>query len=102
MLEMAIIAYFHRLTALMLGTLSRVVDEADDDTGSDDDARQNSTANDKVPGIVFVASEDMARMGLDIWSEADRRFVKELVDFYWGRKAEVQGARVECCGVRIC
>ena len=102
MLEMAIIAYFHRLTALMLGTLSRVVDEADDDTGSDDDARQNSTANDKVPGIVFVASEHMARMGLDIWSEADRRFVKELVDFYWGRKAEVQGARVECCGVRIC
>lgn len=104
MLEMAIIAYFHRLTALMLGTLSRVVDDADDDAGSDvDEQRQrNPTGNDKTRGVVFVASEDMARMGLDIWSEADRRFVKELVDFYWGRKAEVQGARVECCGVRIC
>ena len=99
---MAIIAYFHHLTTLMLGTLSRVVDKVDNDTGSNDDKRQNSTANDKVSGIVFVASEDMARIGLDIWNEADRRFVKELVDFYLGRKAEVQSAKVKCCWVKIC
>lgn len=104
MLEMAIIAYFHRLTGLMLGTLSRVVDEADDDAGSgEEDAGQaaEEPGARTDPRAVFVASEDMARMGLDIWSEADRRFVKELLEFYWGRAAEVQGARVECCGVRI-
>lgn len=108
MLEMAIVAYFHRFTVLMLGTLSRVVDAAEDE--EEDDMEQD--ANDaqflrgggqrNSNGDVFVSSEDMARMGLDIWSEADRRFVQELVEFYWGRKAEVQGAVVECCGVRIC
>lgn len=108
MLEMAIVAYFHRLTVLMLGTLSRVVDAAEDD--EDDD--MDHVANDAQllrgggqwgsNGDVFVSSEDMARMGLDIWSEADRHFVQELVEFYWGRNAEVQGAVVECCGVRIC
>ena len=40
-------------------------------------------------------------MGLDVWSQADREFVEELVALYWGRRAEVQVARVECCGVRI-
>lgn len=105
-LEMAIIAYFHRLTCLMLGTLSRVVDAADDDGGSgEEDEGQTAGQSGRLERevrAVFVASEDMARMGLDIWSEADRRFVKELMEFYWGRTAEVQGARVECCGVRIC
>lgn len=108
MLEMAIVAYFHRFTVLMLGTLSRVVDAAEDE---EEDVMEQD-ANDaqllrgggqrNSNGDVFVSSEDMARMGLDIWSEADRRFVQELVEFYWGRKAEVQGAVVECCGVRIC
>lgn len=105
MLEMAIIAYFHRLTALMLGNLSRVVDAADDDAGSGDEDEGQGAEQPAPTGrdakAVFVASEDMARMGLDVWSEADRRFVKELVEFYWGRTAEVQGVRVECCGVRI-
>lgn len=105
MVEMAIIAYFHRLTALMLGNLSRVVDACDDSADSADEdegpAAEQPGGRGRDPRAVFVASEDMARMGLDIWSEADRRFVKELIEFYWGRTAEVQGVRVECCGVRI-
>lgn len=107
MLEMAMVAYFHRLTVLMLGTLSRVVDAAEDD---EDDVVQEGNDTQLLIGAgprgskgdVFVSSEDMARMGLDIWSEADRSFVQELVEFYWGRNAEVQGATVECCGVRVC
>lgn len=107
MLEMAVVAYFHRLTVLMLGTLSRVVDAAEDD---EDDIVQEENDSQLLRGAgqrdsngdVFVSSEDMARMGLDIWSEADRRFVQELVEFYWGRNAEVQGAAVECCGLRVC
>lgn len=96
--EMAIIAYFHRLTALILGTLAQVVDAGN--TGNDqDEAREGNADREEV---VFVESEDMRRMGLDVWSEGDRRFVEELLEFYWGRKAEVQGGRVECCGLRIC
>lgn len=91
----------------MLGTLFRVVDAAEDD--EEDDMEQEASDTQLLRGgqrnsngEIFVSSEDMARMGLDIWSEADRHFVQELVEFYWGRKAEVQGAVVECCGVRIC
>ena len=104
--EMAIIAYFHRLTAEILGTLAQVVDGADGGEGEDDVPAGEGTegeAKDRNAELppVYVGSEEMVRMGLDVWSESDRRFVEELVEFYWGRKADVQGGRIECCGVRI-
>jgi hypothetical protein len=91
--EMAIIAYFHRLTALILGTLAQLVN-----AGNNADEGEEGAGDE----VLFVGSEDMGRMGLDVWSEGDRRFVEELLEFYWGRKAEVQGGRVDCCGIRIC
>lgn len=110
-LEMAVIAYFHRLTALILGTLAEIIDASNDDDDGRDGEREEQEEQ-RLNGVVdecrrdkeavFITSEDMARMGLDIWSEGDRRLVKELVDLYWGRQAEVQGAMVECCGIRIC
>ena len=97
--EMTVIAYFHRLTALILGTIAEIVDASDN---AEEEQQADHSINSGGGDVVFIASEDMARMGLDIWSEGDRRFVKELVELYWGREADVQGARVECCGVRIC
>lgn len=108
-LEMAVVAYFHRLTALIFRTLADIIEASDadgyrdEDEDEDQDEDEQHVSNDQAhEEAVFVASEDMARMGLDLWSDGDRRFVEELVGLYWGRKAEVQGARVECCGVRIC
>ena len=91
--EMAIIAYFHRLTILILGTLAEIVEAGDKDGGYSDDTEREK---------VSIGSEDMARMGLDVWSEADRKFVRELIDLYWGRMSEVEGGGVKCCGIRIC
>ena len=114
-LETTIIGYFHRLTTLILKTLSDVIDASD--YSNTDDGRNANDNEDEDGGqrkqrcgggnpedadAVYVSSEDMSRMGLDIWSESDREFVRELVAFYWGREAEVRGGRVECCGVRIC
>lgn len=133
-LEMTIIAYFHRLTTLILKTLADIVDASDytegeyrdesevgvnghaahdedgaftpinkknNNTGDNDDEDTNvHREDDREP--IPINSEDMSRMGLDIWSESDRVFVRELMAFYWGRKADVRGGRVECCGVRIC
>ena len=96
--EMGIIAYFHRLTALILGVLAHLVDVGDAGMEPDGGSAEGSADKDEV---VFVGSEDMTRMGLDAWSEGDRRFVEELLEFYWGRKSEIDGGRVECCGVRI-
>ena len=110
-LEMTIIGYFHRLTTLILKTLSDIIDaseysDTDDGEDADEDGghrKQNvSGGGPEDVDAVYVSSEDMSRMGLDIWSESDRDFVRELVAFYWGRKADVRGGRVECCGVRIC
>lgn len=112
-LEMTIIGYFHRLTTLILMTLSDVIDASDysdpDDDENTEEYENGGQKRQKRGGgspedadAVYVSSEDMSRMGLDIWSESDRDFVRELVAFYWGRKADVRGGRVECCGVRIC
>ncbi len=115
-LEVTIIAYFHRLTTLILKTLAEIVDasdylDADSDANGDENGQTDAEDTPLAKGkdaasvnadTVFVNSEDMGRMALDIWSESDREFVRELVAFYWGRKAEVRGGRIECCGVRIC
>ncbi|PGH28219.1 hypothetical protein AJ80_00109 [Polytolypa hystricis UAMH7299] len=51
--------------------------------------------------IISITSSDMADMGLDEWSGTDRAFVEEMVRVWWGRKAEVKGTQIRCCGVRI-
>ena len=122
--EMAIIAFFHRLTANIFTTISKVVEEQASESESergesgsgretsqegsaesdetaivdeDDDEQQRASS----PATVYIGSDDLVRMGLDVWSEADKKFVAELVELYWGRKADVQGGTIECCGVRI-
>ncbi|KAI4158445.1 MAG: hypothetical protein LQ342_007443 [Letrouitia transgressa] len=117
-LEMQLIGYFHHLTALIVQTLAKAVDDAttggggeEEERGSERDGNGDGDGDGDNEGdgngqededVVLVSSEDMGRMGLDAWSEGDRRFVVEMVEFYWGRRCQVRGARVECCGVRIC
>ncbi|KAL8733134.1 MAG: hypothetical protein Q9166_002326 [cf. Caloplaca sp. 2 TL-2023] len=96
--EMALIGYFHRLTILILWTLSEIIDAAND---NDDSSVYGPPGEGRQEEGIVVEIDDMTRMGLDIWSESDRTFVEELVEFYWGRKAVVRGGRVECCGVRV-
>jgi len=50
---------------------------------------------------VIITTADMTNMGLDAWSATDRTFVEELVRMWWGRKVQIRGARIKCCGVRI-
>ncbi|KAL4941768.1 hypothetical protein BDV06DRAFT_193842 [Aspergillus oleicola] len=50
---------------------------------------------------IRISAEDMAEMGLDTWSAADRIFVEELVLTWWGRNAYVDSARIRCCGISI-
>lgn len=106
--EMAIIAYFHRLTTRILTTLSDIIDA----TSSDDDeeeeegegtALEDSNGYDGEEGPpIFVNSADIAKMGLDEWSSSDHAFILEVAKAYFGRKAEVEGTSVDICGLRIC
>jgi len=67
----------------------------------DDDTQPLSGEEAEQDEPIEISQEDMAAMGLDVWSVADRTFVEELVKLWWGRTAVVKGGRVECCGVRL-
>ncbi|KAL8943895.1 MAG: hypothetical protein Q9216_000789 [Gyalolechia sp. 2 TL-2023] len=102
--EVAVFGYFHRLTVLILRTLSDVIDAQDGSGGSVDGSEggeRRTGEEGEADETIEITSDDMMKMGLDVWSESDRGFVEELVEFYWGRKASVKGGTVECCGVRV-
>lgn len=118
-IELAIIAYFHRLTTSMLGVLADIVDSSDDDDmlgvdfdpaalGEDgDDSGEEAgllRRDGEGPGSgwVRVDSEALTQMGLDVWSKSDADFIRELMAWYFGRRAYVENKGVEVCGLRVC
>lgn len=133
--EVAIVAYFHRLTELIFQILGEAVARAQNQNGIDrytdnepaegegneesnhdqqallpknnQKQKQNSNsgnddndADEKEPPVE-VTQDDVANMGLDLWSTSDQKFIEEMVSFWWGREATVQGGRIECCGIRL-
>lgn len=106
--ELAVIAYFHRLTTQLLGALADAIDDTSDSgtegesTAEGDEALLVADADDAVGRGVRIDTDVMKRMGLDIWSASDAEFVKELLQTYFDRQAYVQGKGVEVCGVRVC
>lgn len=126
-IELAIIAYFHRLTTQMLTVAADLVDsvhqeaysdesEGDENAGSMDALRDDPRAgaedgdgllrdeavDARAPCPVMVDSRSIEKMGLDVWSPSDAIFVQELVATYFGCVASVEGKGVEVCGVRVC
>ena len=119
-MQMTTIAYFHRLTTLILQNLADIVDSGEDGSldgvselsnehAEDQAVRQTETdplilptKDEEDQAKIVVEADDMVRMGLDTWSAGDRSFIRELLSFYWGRDSVVKRASVECCGVRIC
>lgn len=90
-IAMLLIAFSHRLTAMTLESMSELVQAADEEV---EDAAEQSA--------ITIGSEDLRRMGLDVWSEVDREFARELLQLYFDREGEVKGQGVECCGMKIC
>lgn len=110
--EMALIAYFHRLTTQILSTLSDIVDATDSDDEREDDHSPLHPATHSLEDCgeeeedtgpaMYVTSQDIVRMGLDEWSAGDHEFVEEVSKAYFARRAKVEGRNVDVCGVRIC
>lgn len=84
----AVIAYFHRTTSALFTEVAGLIEAADDEDGDDAES-------------LMVDKDDLSRIGLDTWSETDKAFIQELLWMYFGRRADVRGASLECCGVRI-
>ncbi|KAI1769032.1 hypothetical protein GGR53DRAFT_274371 [Hypoxylon sp. FL1150] len=114
--ELAVIAYFHRLTTQLLNTLADVLENTSDDEDedeeieedSDDDGRRALLPSDSGDDDVAdgrgarVRSDAVVRMGLDVWSAADAEFVAAVAAAYFGRRAYVEGKGVQVCGVKVC
>lgn len=128
--EVALVAYFHRFTNLIFTILAEAIARADgqdlcndgsenDEAGEDVTVGENSVErvsslnnddeDDTRPLIleqgdhqpVEITQDDMTNMGLDSWSTSDKIFIEDMVSLWWGRKADVRAASVECCGLRI-
>jgi hypothetical protein len=89
--ETATIAYFHRQSSLLIQSLSQII-EAD---------QQGERESDDDGDALIIDRDDLSRMGLDTWSEADRAFVQEFGSLYFGRTVGVKGSEVDCCGLRV-
>lgn len=118
-IELAIIAYFHRLTTSLLGVMADIVDSTDEgdfigadlgevvaavgETEDGEGARLLLNGDGEGSGgWVRVDSDALAQMGLDVWSKADAEFVAELTARYFGRRAYVETKGVEVCGLKVC
>lgn len=129
--EVALVAYFHRMTNLIFRTITEAVartdgldlnddgyhdEEETTDEGSPVDqasidqedypAEQESETqgllqDEEQNSAVDITREDVATMGLDTWSASDKQFVEDLTRLWWGREARVRATTVECCGLRI-
>jgi hypothetical protein len=105
--EMAIIAYFHRLTTQILTTVSDLVDATDSDDEREDESHPlrrtgDGGEEDNDDPVVYISSTDIERMGLDVWSSTDHIFIEEVAKEYFARRAHIEGRNVDICGVRIC
>lgn len=125
--ELAIIAYFHRLTTQILSVMADVVEAAEetyepytDDEDGDEPRTAGAVAGEEEsehaplnPGstsdeedislpVVRVGTDAVESMGLDVWNGHDAEFVKELAVRYFAREARIEGKGVEVCGVRVC
>jgi hypothetical protein len=105
--EMAIIAYFHRLTTQILTTLSDIVDATDSDDEREDESHPLRRTGDggeesSEDPVVFISSTDIERMGLDVWSSTDHLFIEEVAKEYFARRAHIEGRNVDICGIKIC
>ncbi|KAL0932057.1 DUF2347 superfamily protein [Colletotrichum truncatum] len=106
--ELAVIAYFHRLTAQMLTVMADLVESSDDHYEDDDEDDQEAEDTPLRPDSesdlrsVRVDSHALESMGLDVWNAHDAEFVRELMAKYYDRKPYIEGKGVEVCGVRVC
>ncbi|EXJ54854.1 uncharacterized protein A1O5_12920 [Cladophialophora psammophila CBS 110553] len=117
--EVAVVAYFHRMTAAIFQTVAAAIARADGNDSSeeryhDNDDQDDASSNDQLAedsrpllaeqnkkADVEINHEDMVQMGLDSWSASDKRFVEELTKLWWRRHAVVRPESIECCGLRI-
>ena len=81
-----LVAYFNHMTAQIMSILTAL-----------DHTSGNTEPGQPVP----ISKDDLIAMGIDPWSPNDRIWVARMVKQYFNRDAIVEGASIECCGVKL-
>jgi len=89
-MQMALIAYFHRLTKTLFDVCSDIVQNEEQTSRADAD---------QVPNL---GRDEVRLMGLDGWNTADHDFVTSFFALWYDRDVTVDHMGIECCGVRVC
>jgi hypothetical protein len=103
-LQTAVVKYFHRQSSMLVQTLAAMMEGEDESPRGpeDNDEADDEADDDEDEGRpLYVDRDDLSRMGLDTWSEADRAFAHEFGMLYFGRGVEVRGNEANCCGLRV-
>ncbi|CAH0033388.1 unnamed protein product [Clonostachys rhizophaga] len=105
-IELAVVTYFHRLTAQMLSILSDIVEGVDGayplDESDGEEEGDALLSGQSTPRAITIDNRAVDNMGLDVWSASDAAFVQGLVRTYFDRTAKIEGKGIEVCGVRVC
>jgi hypothetical protein len=91
--EMGVIAYFQRITKEIFESCIEVLEERDGEAEEGEDVDEE---------VVAFGSDELRRCGLDVWSEGERKFIKEFMALWFERIVEVHAVSLECCGVKVC
>ena len=86
-----VVAYFRRLTELLMTTAANIVEQADHDT--DNGSEENG---------IQLDSDDLREMGLDPQSDSTREFIKDLFELWFKQEAVVADNGIRICGLRVC
>lgn len=104
--ELAIVAFFHRLTTDILSVVGDAVDAVEAGSPYEDESETDGAEARLIPRSdgrpVRIDSAAFELMGLDVWSAADGEFVRRVADVYFGKGADVEGKGIEVCGLRVC
>ncbi|KAK9471793.1 uncharacterized protein V1510DRAFT_181031 [Dipodascopsis tothii] len=85
--QVAVVAFFHRLTARIFGHLHRMVEDqglAVHRWSTRQAAKIAAGAAPPPAQVLWLSKVDMLAMGLDPWSDSDSRFVEAMVWRWWG------------------
>jgi hypothetical protein len=99
--EMAIIAYFHRISKSLFESVHELLEEDAPRPASSEAIAEGEVSEDEAEGAIGFETEDLRRCGLDVWSERDRQFISEFVDLWFERDVDIRGVGIDCCGMHI-
>jgi hypothetical protein len=100
-----VVTYFHRLTTRFFTILASVLDHQQELDSSSIVNNEQQILPNKVGDdleALYISTQDMQRLGLDVWSANDHEFLTGMCKRWFGRDVKLEKPGVDLCGWSIC